>query len=79
VFSLMECGVADFLKTLQIAAQGAHISPGDILRRSVEMLGVQSAEARQNSVDSVLRATTAARASSFFLGVRIGNSVVVAG
>src|SRR4051794_33403273 len=51
VLTFLERGGADFPGALQVAAQSAHIGPGDLVRDAVEMLGTQGSETGQDRVD----------------------------
>jgi hypothetical protein len=62
VFAFVESGVGNLAQSFQVAAQSPDISPGDITRRSIEMLRTQGGEASQDSIDFSLQAMKAARA-----------------
>src|SRR4051794_3191998 len=51
VLTFVESGVADFPETLQVAAQSAHIGPGDLVGTAVEMLGTEGSEAGKDRVN----------------------------
>src|SRR5690242_19990725 len=51
VLTFVEGGAADFLEPLQIAAQSAHIGPGDLVRRAIEMIGTEGSKTGKDRVD----------------------------
>jgi hypothetical protein len=51
MFAFVEGGVSDFPETLQVAAQSAHISSGDLIWGAVEMLGTEDSKAGKDRLD----------------------------
>jgi hypothetical protein len=72
VFAFAKGGVADLAQPVQVAAQASDVAPGDLLRRSVEMVGAQRAEARQDRVDLGLAGNEGDKSALLFGDLRIG-------